>query len=192
MKDFVLASGSPQRKQLLAQLGTEPAVIEPADIDETPFRGEKPSAYVKRMAREKAMHVAAKYPGKVVLGSDTVVVCAAKIIQKAHSDEEQEKVMRALSGKSHHVLTAVCVVDAAGKPRVRLNTTKIQMKRLSEQEIKDYVATHEWVGCAGYKIEGRLAGLVRKMTGSYSGVVGLPLFETKNLLESAGIRQELK
>lgn len=192
MKDFVLASGSPQRKMLLKQLGMEPAVIEAADIDETPRKNEKPSAYVKRMAREKAAHVAAKHPEKVVLGSDTVVVCAAKIIQKAHTDEEQEQVMRALSGKSHHVLTAVCVIDEKGKSRVRLNTTKIQMKRLSEQEIKDYVATHEWVGCAGYKIEGCLAGLVRKMNGSYSGVVGLPLFETKNLLESAGIRQELK
>lgn len=188
MKDFILASGSPQRKMLLQQIGMEPALIEAADIDETPHQGEKPSAYVKRMACEKAAHVAEKHPGKVVLGSDTILVCAAKIIQKAHSDEEQEQVMRFLSGKSHKVLTAVCVVDAKGKQRVRLNTTKIQMKRLSEEEIKAYVATREWVGCAGYKIEGRLAALVRQMTGSYSGVVGLPLFETKNLLEGAGIR----
>ncbi len=192
MKDFILASGSPQRKLLLQQIAMEPALIEPAAIDETPRQGEKPSAYVKRMACEKAAWVAAKHPGKVVLGSDTVVVCAAKIIQKAHDDEEQTKVMRALSGKSHRVLTAVCVIDAAGKSRVRLNSTKIQMKKLSEREIRDYVASREWVGCAGYKIEGILGGLVRKMTGSYSGVVGLPLFETKNLLESVGIRQEFE
>lgn len=188
MKDFILASGSPQRKALLQQIDMEPALAEAADINETPRQGEKPSAYVKRMACEKAACVAGKYPGKVVLGSDTILVCAAKIIQKAHSDEEQEQVMRLLSGKSHKVLTAVCVIGADGKRRVKLNTTKIQMKRLSEEEIKAYVATREWVGCAGYKIEGRLAALVRQMTGSYSGVVGLPLFETKNLLESAGIR----
>lgn len=190
MKDFVLASGSAQRKLLLKQIGFLPSIIESANIDETPKKSEKPSAYVKRMAYEKASHVAAKYPGKVVLGSDTIVVCSAKIIQKAHNDEQQEKIMQALSGKSHKVLTAVCVIDESGKSRIRLNTTKIQMKKLSEKEIKNYVATHEWVGCAGYKIEGCLAGLVRKIIGSYSGVVGLPLFEAKNLLESAGIRQE--
>lgn len=188
MKDFILASGSPQRKMLLQQIGLDPALIEAADIDETPRKGEKPSAYVKRMACEKAAHVAEKHPGKVVLGSDTILVCAAKIIQKARNDEEQEQVMRLLSGKSHKVLTAVCVIDAKGKQKVRLNTTKIQLKRLSEEEIRTYVASHEWSGCCGYKIEGRLAALVRQMTGSYSGVVGLPLFETKNLLESAGIK----
>lgn len=188
MKDFILASGSPQRKMLLKQIDMEPMLIESADIDEMPRKGEKPSAYVKRMAYEKAAHVAEKHLGKIVLGSDTILVCAAKIIQKARNDEEQEKIMRLLSGKSHKVLTAVCVIDEKGKSKIRLNTTKIQMKQLSEQEIKAYVASHEWVGCCGYKIEGRLAALVRQMIGSYSGVVGLPLFETKNLLESVGIR----
>ncbi len=187
-REFILASGSPQRKMLLEQINMFPALIEPANIDETPFKGENPSAYVKRMALEKARHVAQKHPGKVILGSDTVIVCGTRIIQKSHSNEEQAEVMRLLSGKAHRVLSAVCVIDAAGRETIRLNTTKIMMKRMSEQEIADYVASKEWVGCAGYKIEGCLAGLVRKMVGSYSGVVGLPLFETRNLLTGAGIK----
>ena len=187
-KDFILASASPQRKLLLEQIDMIPALIEPADIDETPHKGEKVSAYVKRMALENARHVAEKHPHKVVLACDTVIACGPKIIQKSHSDEEQIQVMRLLSGKAHRVLSAVCVINAEGKSSLRLNTTKIMMKKMSKQEILDYVASHEWVGCAGYKIEGRLAALVRKMVGSYSGVVGLPLFETKNLLSGAGIK----
>lgn len=188
VKDFILASGSPQRKLLLEQINMAPAIIEPADIDETPLKDEKASAYVKRMAVEKARHVAQKHVGKIVLACDTIIVCGRKIIQKSHNDDEQKAVMRLISGKTHRVLSAVCVIDAAGRESVRLNTTKIMMKNMSEQEIDEYVASHEWVGCAGYKIEGCLAGLVRKMVGSYSGVVGLPLFETRNLLFGAGIK----
>ncbi|MBR2033945.1 MAG: septum formation protein Maf [Alphaproteobacteria bacterium] len=187
-KTFILASGSPQRKLLLEQVGIVPSLVISADIDETPHDGEKPSAYVKRMAKEKALCIARTHPDSVVLGSDTIIVVGTKIIQKSHSDEEQVKVMRLLSGKAHKVLSAVCVVNETGKASIRLNSTRIVMKKLSEREIKDYVATKEWQGCAGYKIEGRLAGLVRKMVGSYSGVVGLPLFETLNLLNAEGIK----
>lgn len=187
-KDFILASGSPQRRALLSQIGLVPSKIEPADIDESEKKGEKPSAYVKRMAQEKAARIAELNPGKIILGADTVVVCGAKILHKSQSDEEQTKVMHLLSGKAHRVLSAVCVIDENGKSAVRLNTTRILMKKLSEKEIKDYVACKEWVGCSGYKIEGCLAGFVKKIIGSYSGVVGLPLYETKNLLEGAGIK----
>ncbi len=187
-KDFILASQSPQRMLLLQQIGFNPLKTEPANIDETPKKGEKASEYVKRMALEKAIHVADKNKGQVVLACDTVVVVNSKIIQKAHNDEEQEKVMRLLSGKNHRVLSAVCVIDKEGKKSLKLNTTKIQMKHLSENEIKEYVESKEWVGCAGYKIEGILAGLVKKIDGSYSGVVGLPLYETRNLLISAGVK----
>jgi septum formation protein len=186
-KDFVLASQSPQRKALLAQIGYEPREIAPADIDETPHQAEKPSQYVKRMALEKAKAVAAKYPGIVILASDTVIVCGQKIIQKSKNAEEQNKVMNMLSGRTHKVLTGVCVIHKDGKAVVRLNTTKIKMKRLSQQEIADYVASNEWVGCAGYKIEGRLGAFVSQIIGSYSGVVGLPLFEARNLLVGAGV-----
>ncbi len=187
MKDFILASQSPQRIALLKQIGFEPKKIEPADIDETPKRGEKASQYVKRMAKEKAVAVAEKNSGETVLASDTVVVCNNKIIQKSKNDAEQIAVMRMLSGKSHRVLTAVCVVDKNKKAAIRLNTTKIKMKHMSEKEINDYVASKEWVGCAGYKIEGCLAALVLNMNGSYSGVVGLPLYEAKALLNGAGV-----
>ena len=96
--------------------------------------------------------------------------------------------MRLISGKAHRVITAVCVISAEGKISLRVNSTRILMKNLSEAEIKDYVASHEWVGCCGYKIEGKLAAYVKKLIGSYSGVVGLPLYETKNLLSGVGIK----
>ena len=188
IKDFILASGSKQRKELLEQLGYVPSDIIPADIDETPNKGEKPSAYVKRMALEKARNIAKKFPKRVVLACDTIITAQTKIIQKAHNDAEQEAVMRLLSGKAHKVLSAVCVIDADGKEMLRLNATRIVMKKLSEEEIRSYVDTHEWVGCCGYKIEGCMAAFVRKIIGSYSGVVGLPLYETKNLLNAAGIK----
>lgn len=187
-KDFILASGSKQRVQLLEQIGFVPKRIEPADIDESEKKAEKASAYVKRMACEKAAKVAATHSGEIVLGADTVVVVGAKILHKSHTDEEQIKVMELLSGKAHRVLSAVCVIDRLGKKSVRLNTTRILMKKLSTEEIRNYVASHEWVGCCGYKIEGELACFVKKITGSYSGVVGLPLYETRSLLQGVGIK----
>ncbi len=171
----------------MEQLGYIPKLIEPADIDETPKKGEKPSAYVKRMALEKARHVAEKHPAEVVLACDTVVVAGTKILQKAHNDEEQEGVMRLLSGRTHRVLSAVSVIDKKGLQSVKLNVTKIQMKKLTEKEIKDYVAGHDWVGCSGYRSEGVMEAFIRKIVGSTSGVIGLPLYDTKNMLNSAGI-----
>lgn len=186
-KDFILASQSPQRKALLLQIGYEPQDVKPADIDETPIKGEKPSQYVKRMALEKALSVAKDNPKRVILASDTVIVSGRHIIQKAKSDEEQCKVMKMLSGKTHKVLTGVCVINKAGKITLRLNVNKIKMKRLSQKEIDEYVASHEWQGCAGYRIEGLMGGFVEQLIGSYSGVVGLPLYEARNLLIGAGV-----
>lgn len=188
VKDFILASQSPQRKALLAQIGFNPKMIEPADIDETPHEKEKPSQYVKRMALEKALCVAQKHQNEVVLASDTIIVSGAHIIQKAKSDNEQRKVMEMLSGKTHRVLTGVCVVAKDGKIALRLNVNKLKMKRLSAKEIDEYVASHEWQGCAGYRIEGLMGGFVEQLIGSYSGVVGLPLYEARNLLIGAGVK----
>ena len=187
VKDFILASQSPQRKALLEQMKFSPKKILPADIDETPKLQEKPSQYVKRMALEKAQKVFSSNKGQVVLASDTIIVCGTKIIQKSKTDDEQAKVMRLLSGKTHRVMTAVCVIDREGKTSVRLNTTKIKMKRLTEKEISDYVSSKEWVGCAGYKIEGEIAAFVKQIIGSTSGVIGLPLYETRLLLIGAGV-----
>ena len=187
IKDFILASQSPQRKALLEQMKFSPKKILPADIDETPKPKEKPSQYVKRMALEKAQRVFGVNEGQVVLASDTVIVCGTKIIQKSKTDEEQTKVMRMLSGKTHKVMTAVCVINREGKSSVRLSTTKIKMKRLTEKEVSAYVSSKEWVGCAGYKIEGEMAAFVKQMIGSISGVIGLPLYETRLLLIGAGV-----
>lgn len=163
-------------------------MVEAANIDENPKKFEKPTEYVKRMALEKALAVASHHKGEVVLAGDTIVTSGKRILQKAVDDEAQKKVMHLLSGKSHKVLSGVCVVSADGKVSVKCVVTRILMKKLTEQEINDYVATHEWVGCAGYKIEGCLAGLVKKIIGSYSSVVGLPLYEVKNMLNGAGIK----
>ncbi len=187
-KDFILASCSPQRLSLLKQIGYIPMKVESADIDETPKRFERPTEYVKRMAKEKALAVAAKYPHKVVLAGDTVIVSGTKILQKAPDAEAQKKVMRLLSGKAHKVLSGICVVAADGRVSLKCVSTRIVMKKMTEKEINEYVATNEWVGCAGYKIEGCLAGFVKKIIGSYSSVVGLPLFEARNMLNGAGVK----
>ena len=187
-KNFILASCSPQRYALLKQIGYEPSVVEGADIDETPRKFELPTEYVKRMAREKAQAVAVRHPNQIVLAGDTIIVSGSKIIQKAHDAEEQRKVMELLSGRAHRVLSGICVVGADGRVAVRCVSTRIIMKKLSSKEIDEYIATNEWCGCAGYKIEGRLAGFVKKIIGSYSSVVGLPLYEARNMLNGVGIK----
>ncbi len=187
-KDFILASASPHRLALLEQVELCPKLVCPADIDESVRRFETPSRYVKRMAQEKARRVAALHSGENILACDTVAVVGRRILQKAGSDEEQRQVMRLVSGRASHVLSAVCLIDKNGREALRFSDSRVITKRLSEEEIERYVATGEWKGCSGYKIEGRFAGYVRRVVGSYSGIVGLPLFETQNLLNGAGIR----
>ncbi|MDD4557066.1 MAG: Maf family protein [Alphaproteobacteria bacterium] len=188
VKDFILASGSPQRKQLLIQIGFPPKKIEGADIDESEKKGEKPTAYVKRMAIEKAEKVWQQNVDEVVLGSDTIVAVGRKILHKSQNDEEQTAVMKLLSGKAHQVITAVCVIDKKGKKSVKVVSTRVVTKTISVQEIAEYVATKEWVGCCGYKIEGTMAAFVKKIIGSHSSIVGLPLFEARNMLIGVGVK----
>lgn len=187
-KNFILASGSVPRRQLLEQIGYTPKLVDPADIDETTGKYETPTVYVKRMAVEKASAVAARHPGEIVLACDTVVVSGNKVIHKSRTPEEQTEVMKQLSGKAHRVISAVCVIGSDGRRALRCVPTRVLMKKLTHAEIQAYVDGKEWVGCCGYKIEGELAGYVKKIIGSYSGVVGLPLFETKNLLNGAGVK----
>ena len=179
-KDFILASGSVHRLALLKTIGYEPKGIVRADIDESEKEHEKPLAFVKRMAFEKAVN-------EVIMSADTIVVVNNKILHKSKSPEEQTAVMRALSGKAHRVITSVCVCSRDGKISQRTVTTRILMKKMSEREIKEYVASNEWVGVVGYSIEGLLGAYVKKIIGSYSGVVGLPLYEAKNLLAGEGV-----
>lgn len=187
LKDFILASGSPQRQRLLEQIGYAPKEIHPADIDEHVLKGETPLKYIRRIAKTKAEAVAKMYPDENILSADTVIVAGQKIIQKSPDDEAQTKVMRLLSGRSHKVITSVCLISKTGKTSQKTVTTKIMMKHLTETEINDYIASGEWHGVAGYKIEGMLAGYVKKIIGSYSGVIGLPLYETKNMLNGIGV-----
>ncbi|MBR6409468.1 MAG: septum formation protein Maf [Alphaproteobacteria bacterium] len=188
VKDFILASASPQRRRLLEQIGFAPKEVMSADIDEAELPHERPLPYVRRMARQKAEAVALLKKGENILASDTIITVGLRIVHKAKSPKEQEDVMRLLSGRNHKVITAVCLIDKNGKLTDRIVTTRISMKRLSEKEIKEYVASNEWVGVCGYKIEGLLAGFVRQMVGSFTGVVGLPLYETRNLILGAGIK----
>lgn len=181
---FVLASASPRRRDLLAQIGRVPDEICPADIDETPLKQELPGPHAARLAREKALAVAA--PGAVTLGSDTVVACGRRILPKAEDAATARECLALLSGRAHRVWTALAVAGPDGELRERLVETRVRVKRLSEAETAAYLASGEWEGKAGgYAIQGLFAAHIISLAGSYSGVVGLPLYETAQLLNAA-------
>jgi septum formation protein len=186
---LVLASTSPRRKELLAQLGITPDKIFAPNINENPHDHESPIAYCKRMAVEKARAAQGVLPGAVILACDTTVVAGRRIIgPPTQSHAEITACLHLLSGRRHRVYSAVCVIDAAGKERVRMSTSIVQFKRLTDAEIAYYVASGEGMNKAGgYAIQGRAAAFIQFMSGSYSGIVGLPLFETKALLVSANV-----
>ena len=182
---LVLASASPRRRELLARLGLTPAAINPADIDETPQKGELPRDYAKRMAREKAQ-AAASGDGHVLAG-DTVVAAGRRILPKAEDEATARKCLELLSGRRHRVLSAIALRAPDGAVRERLSETVVMFKRLSSAEIDAYLASGEWEGKAGgYAIQGIAEGLISRIQGSHSGVVGLPLYETRTLLRAAG------
>ncbi|MBM3648954.1 MAG: septum formation protein Maf [Alphaproteobacteria bacterium] len=183
---LVLASASPRRLDLLRQVGIEPAVIEPSDIDETPEPHELPRHYALRMAKAKLAGVAGRHRGALVLAADSVVACGRRILPKAETDEQARACLALLSGRRHRVLGGIAVAMPGGTVRTRLVETTVGFKRLTPAEIDDYVASEEWRGKAGgYAIQGRAACFVSFLSGSYSNVVGLPLFETVSLLKAA-------
>lgn len=185
---FILASASPRRLDLLAQLGIQPDHVVPSDIDETPGKGELPRPYAARLAREKAEAVASQHPDSIVLAADTVVAVGRRILPKAETESEARACLKLMSGRRHHVYTAVAVIDAAGRRRERVSDTVVTVKRLTDDEINAYIQSGEWKGKAGgYAIQGRFAACVKAMAGSYSGVVGLPLYETNALLTASGL-----
>ena len=182
---LILASASPRRRELIARLGVKPAGVTAADIDESQLKGELPRPYAIRMAREKAL--AAADPQSFVLAGDTVVACGRRILPKAEDEATARQCLELLSGRRHRVLSAVALLAPDGTLRERLSETQVRFKRLSHQEIADYLAGGEWHGKAGgYAIQGAAEGLIAWIGGSHSGVVGLPLFETRALLKSAG------
>ena len=188
---LILASASPRRLDLLAQIGLAPDAIDPAHIDETPHKGELPAAHAARVAAEKAAAVAARHPGAMVLSGDTVVATGRRILPKAEDAGTARDCLKLLSGRRHRVLSAVTLIDAAGTARHRLSTSIVLFKPLHAREIDAYVESGEWHGKAGgYAIQGRAAALIRWMSGSPSGVIGLPLYETRALLVAAGLIQD--
>src|SRR6185437_2237220 len=186
---LILASSSPRRRELLAQIGIVPAAVDPADIDETPLKDELPPQHAQRLAAAKAQFVARRHPDPFVLGADTVVGCGRRILPKAETIEQARACLTLLSGRRHRVHGGIALMTPAGKLVQRRVTTAVAMKRLAPQELDDYLAGEEWRGKAGgYAIQGRAARFVREIIGSYSNVVGLPLFETAMLLEGQGFR----
>ena len=192
---LVLASGSPRRLELLQQAGIEPGRLVPADIDETPHRAEHPRSLAKRLARAKAEKALASLnaePGHepcFVLAADTVVAVGRRILPKAEMIAEAESCLELLSGRTHRVYSGLCLITPAGKVRLRLVETRVRFKRLSRDELESYLASGEWRGKAGgYAVQGLAGSFVVKLVGSYTNVVGLPLYETVGLLEADGFR----
>jgi septum formation protein len=186
---LVLASGSPRRLALLNQAGIEPDALLPADVDETPTRGELPRACANRLARAKAdaalksVKLDDNLRGAFILAADTVVAVGRRILPKAELVDEAAQCLRLLSGRNHRVYTAVCLVTPNEAFRQRLIETRVRFKRLTEEDIKAYLDADEWRGKAGgYAVQGIAGSFVVKMVGSYSNVVGLPLYESIALL----------
>jgi septum formation protein len=190
---LVLASGSPRRVSLINQAGIEPDSLRPAQLDETPKRGELPRVCANRLARAKAEAAIAgigvddEAYGAYVLAADTIVAVGRRILPKAELIDEAAQCLRLLSGRNHRVYTALCLVTPKGKFRQRVVQTRVRFKRLSKEDIEAYLASGEWRGKAGgYAAQGLAGSFIVKLVGSYTNVVGLPLYETVALLAGEG------
>ena len=186
---LVLASASPRRLQLLKQLGIEPNAVDPAGIDETPLPRELPVGYARRMALAKVKAAAARHPQAFVLAADTVVAMGRRILPKAGERTMAEGCLRQLSGRRHRVIGGVALALPDGKILQRVVQTSVNLKRLTDAEIDAYLDSGEWQDKAGgYAVQGRAAAFVSQIGGSYSNIVGLPLYEVSALLVGAGYR----
>lgn len=194
---LILASASPRRQALLSQIGITPNAVLPADIDETPLPNETPKALALRLATAKAHAIAARReisPKTFILAADTVVAVGRRILPKAEHVDEAARCLRLLSGRTHTVLSAIALIVVTGDSgagenivRERMVPSRVTFKRLSDEDKNVYLASDDWRGKAGgYAIQGLAAAFVRDLQGSYSGVVGLPLFETVALLRGTG------
>lgn len=185
---LVLASASPRRQELLGRIGVVPVAIDPADIDESVRKGERPQPHVARLAAEKAAVVAARHPGRAVLAADTLVAAGLRILPKAEDAATARQCLQLLSGRRHRVLTAVTVIDARGVAHHRTSLSTVRVERLTPADIEAYIESGEWRGKAGgYAIQGRFEAHVRWLQGSFSGIMGLPLAETRAMLQTAGL-----
>lgn len=186
--ELILASASPRRLDLLRQIGIEPAAVIPTEIDESVRDEETPPQLVRRLAESKALAVDGQN-NDLVIGADTVVACGRRILGKPANINEAHKFLELISGRRHRVYGGVCIVRSGNKISDRVVMTSVKFKRLSPTEIESYLSSNEWEGKAGgYAIQGRAGAFVQSITGSYSNVVGLPLYETRQLLFGAGFK----
>jgi len=184
---LILASASPRRRDLLAQIGVVPDIIDAADIDETPLKGELPAQHAQRLARAKAETVAARHPGAFILAADTVVACGRRILPKAESEKQARQCLELLAGRRHRVLGGVCLIAPDGRRSEKVVTTQVAFARIDAIDFAAYIAGGEWQGKAGgYAIQGKAAVFVSWLAGSYSNVVGLPLQECWGMLRGLG------
>jgi septum formation protein len=183
----VLASASPRRLDLLRQIALEPDLVDAAEVDETPLKDETPRRLALRLASEKAAAVATRQGGSYVLAADTVVALGRRVLPKAQDADEVRRCLELLSGRAHRVLTGICVVAPDGRRGQRLVESRVHFKRLVASDISSYLSSSEGLGKAGgYAIQGRAGAFVTRLQGSYSAVVGLPLYEVSNLLAGLG------
>lgn len=181
----ILASASPRRVELLTQLGLTPSAIVPADIDETPLPSELPQHLGQRLAKSKALAVAAQRPNELILAADTVVACGRRVLPKAETAAEVAACLKLLSGRRHRVYGGICLCLPDGTVRQRLAVSVVKFRRLTAAEQADYVASGEGIGKAGgYAIQGRAAGFIGFISGSYSNIVGLDLFSVAQMLRT--------
>ncbi len=184
---LILASASPRRLDLLRQAGIEPDLVDPAEIDETPLKAETPDKHAMRLAVAKAATVAARHAGAFILAADTVVGCGRRILPKTEDEASAARCLELLSGRRHRVLGGIALIAPDGRTASRVVESAVIFKRMSHAEMKDYLATGEWHGKAGgYAIQGRAASYIRFMSGSYSNVVGLSLYDVHQLLTGFG------
>jgi septum formation protein len=186
---LVLASASPRRLALLRQVGLEPDIVDPAEIDERARKGELPARMAARLAETKARTVATRHANAYVIAADTVVALGRRALPKAETESQAKDCLERLSGRRHRVLGGLAVIAPDGRMRTRLVTTTVAFKRLEAGEMRQYLDCGEWMGKAGgYAVQGRAATFVRWISGSYSNVVGLPLFELNALMAGLGWR----
>lgn len=188
---LILASASPRRLDLLKQVGISPDQVIPADIDETPQKGELPKDLAVRLATGKARKIAEAHPDSFTLAADTVVACGRKLLDKSETEDQARSYLHALSGRRHKIYGGISIIAPGGKTVSRIVETVVQFKKLSPQEIESYLSSGEWKGKAGgYGIQGLAAAYIKYLSGSYSNVVGLSLYDTIQILEGLGFRRK--
>jgi septum formation protein len=188
---LILASASPRRLDLLKQVHIIPDKIIAADIDETPLKAELPRALAKRLSAAKARKIHSKNPDCFILAADTVVACGRRILPKAENEQDARECLGFLSGRRHHVYGGIALITPDGKTLQKISDTVVQFKILTTQEIDSYITSGEWDGKAGaYAIQGLAAAFIKSIRGSYSNVVGLSLYDTMQILNGAGFKQQ--